>query len=103
MVMDCFENSVKIGVLTSAGEGLFVFILNTLLPGWGTIYTGLRCAKQKYVCNNLFFGLLQSVLAWVLIGWLWSMLTGYLIWNAAKDKAEELKQEKIRFANEQAF
>jgi len=79
--MDCHIKAIKINKLTPK-QGLFVFILNCFLPGWGTIYAGIKARKN--VANNVLFGILQIVSSVIIIGWLWAMLTGYLVWNKSK-------------------
>lgn len=84
--MDCYIKAVKINKLTP-NQGLFVFILNCILPGWGTVSAGI--ISQQNVCNNLVFGIVQMITAVLLVGWLWAMLTGYLVWNKSKETEDE--------------
>lgn len=63
-------------------EGLRVFLLNAFLPGVGTVYAG--CKVRRVLANNIMVGFLQAITSLLLVGWLWSLLTGYLIWNESK-------------------
>ena len=79
--MDCMLRVTKIGVLKTPNEGLAVFVVNCLAPGIGTLYTAVR---GGFFWNNAVIGVVQILTAPILIGWLWSMLTGYMVWNKAK-------------------
>jgi len=57
----------------SKGLAWVILILNCLLPGVGTIIMG--CSSQntgEWVCT----GILQICLAALLVGWVWSIITG---------------------------
>ena len=58
--------------------GLIVFVLNCVLPGWGTVVSGILSKEVR--CNNFILGFLQMMLSIILVGWLWSIYTGYMIW-----------------------
>ncbi len=62
--------------------GLICFLCNIGWPGLGTIIAGL--INKDAMMNNLIVGLLQMFLTCVLVGWIWSIYTGYLIWQASK-------------------
>ena len=73
----------SIAVNLSDGVALLVFILNIICSGSGTILAGFLSGGDK-VMNNLICGLLQYFLAFILIGWIWSIFTGYCIYKVAK-------------------
>ena len=56
-----------------------VFTFNCIIPGSGTIIAGLAAGEKKVV-NNMIVGLLQLYLTCLLVGWFWSIYTGYLIY-----------------------
>ena len=59
-------------------QGLTVFVVNCVLPGWGTLTSGMMCKEVR--CNNICLGIIQMFLSLIIIGWLWSIWTGYMIW-----------------------
>ena len=69
-------------VKLDASMGLVAFILNIVWPGLGTIIAGF--INKDAMVNNLIVGILQMVLVCILVGWIWSIYTGYLIYNASK-------------------
>ena len=53
---------------------IIVLIINILLPGWGTMLLG--CISD-HNCGYFFvIGLIQFFLTVLLIGWIWSIITG---------------------------
>lgn len=56
------------------------FILNIVFPGFGTILCGIVGGMHM---KSIIYGILQMVLASVLIGWIWSILWGYIIYKRA--------------------
>ena len=79
------EDSV---VECGAPLGLIFFIFNILAPGAGTFWSGFFgkdlgcCPKCK--TEAIVIGLCQSISASFLIGWLWSIYWGWLIFKAQK-------------------
>ena len=69
-------------VKLEAPMGIVVFILNIFCPGFGTIIAGFL--NKDAMVNNLIVGLIQMFTCWLLIGWAWSIYTGYLIFEASK-------------------
>ncbi|XP_039249012.2 protein SPEC3-like [Styela clava] len=62
-------------------------IVNFLLPGFGTIFAGfgvLCCGNTDQsgggrvgtFCINFWVGILQLLTAWLIIGWVWSIIWG---------------------------
>jgi len=66
--------------------GVVVFICNIIWPGFGTVIAGFL-AGDEYIVNNLTVGILQFCTAWLLIGWLWSMYTGYKIYEVTRTRS----------------
>ena len=60
--------------------GLIVLLLSILLPGWGTIIAGIL-AKGESQKPAIIVGILQIVTCWLLIGWVWSIITGLAIYK----------------------
>ena len=58
--------------------GLICFIANIGWPGLGTIIAGF--INKDAMMNNLIVGILQMFLTCILVGWIWSIYGGFLIW-----------------------
>jgi hypothetical protein len=56
---------------------LICFIVNIIFPGCGTILAGILKSHVK----SIIYGILQLFLSCVLIGWVWSVFWGFLIWK----------------------
>eukprot|EP00283_Hemiselmis_rufescens_P011248 CAMPEP_0173436372 /NCGR_PEP_ID=MMETSP1357-20121228/15907_1 /TAXON_ID=77926 /ORGANISM="Hemiselmis rufescens, Strain PCC563" /LENGTH=99 /DNA_ID=CAMNT_0014401443 /DNA_START=41 /DNA_END=340 /DNA_ORIENTATION=+ len=74
--------SMSVPSVKSKSLGMLCFILNIFLPGSGTLVAGLLEDKP----STMVIGALQFVLSWIIIGWIWSVWWGYLIFVAAKEK-----------------
>ena len=63
---------------------LVLLIINCIpfTSGVGTMVSA--CVGENFNCNALVFGLLQFLLAWILIGWIWSIVHGIWLLDAAK-------------------
>ena len=59
--------------------GLVVFLVNILWPGMGTILAGFL--NKDAMMNNLIVGLIQMFTCFIVVGYIWSVYTGYLIWQ----------------------
>ena len=60
---------------------IIFFILNIFFPGSGTISAGICGRKVNW--KAVLVGLLQFFLAFVIIGWIWSIWWGYLIYETS--------------------
>ena len=65
---------------------IVLMIINILAPGLGTMYNGCACCCSSCgvkECNWAAFGigLLQSMSACFLVGWIWSIWWGVLIYQ----------------------
>ena len=64
--------------------GRAVLIANILIPGTGTIIAGCF-AKGDPLINNIIVGLLQLVMTpFFLVGWIWSIILGYQLYNKSR-------------------
>lgn len=61
--------------------------MNCVFPGVGTILAGFW-AGREYVRNNLLIGVLQSLSAILVVGWVWSILTGWAIFKRSKTEGK---------------
>jgi TM2 domain-containing membrane protein YozV len=55
-------------------------ILNIFIPGLGTIIAGASSSNATKKKFNIIFGIIQFLLAIVLIGWVLSIIWGVLIY-----------------------
>ena len=63
--------------------GLLVFLMNIFWAGSGTIVAGIMVGGDK-VKNNVIVGLIQWLTAFLIVGWIWSIVVGYAIWKVSK-------------------
>mmetsp|Transcript_68433 Transcript_68433/g.142704 ORF Transcript_68433/g.142704 Transcript_68433/m.142704 type:complete len:92 (+) Transcript_68433:60-335(+) len=61
------------------GMGILCLILNIFLPGIGSIVAGAMGNKV----STMIIGLLQIVTCWFILGWIWSVWWGILIFMKA--------------------
>lgn len=73
----CFTASV---VPVHGCPGFCLLLLNIFLPGLGTMISSCM-GRDGIVCEQLLVGLLQMLLSGFLIGWIWSIWWGCLIWG----------------------
>lgn len=60
---------------------LYCFIINIFLPGIGTLIAAAKAKNEKCLKFNVIVGILQFMLAMILIGWIWSIIWGFIIWK----------------------
>lgn len=58
------------------------FIFNIFFPGWGTIISSFCGASFSGMA--LLVGILQFILAPFLLGWIWSIVWGWLIYKKSE-------------------
>mmetsp|Transcript_2310 Transcript_2310/g.1653 ORF Transcript_2310/g.1653 Transcript_2310/m.1653 type:complete len:80 (+) Transcript_2310:20-259(+) len=63
--------------------GIILFIVNIFLPGIGSIINSLMGGDGVHT-TTLIVGIVQLLTCWILIGWIWSIWWGYLIWQKQK-------------------
>ena len=56
------------------------FVLNIVVPGSGTMISAFFDGNQVNV-TALVFGLLQFLLAWTILAWIWSIIHGWWIYE----------------------
>ena len=67
------------------GMALVCFIVNIFIPGVGTIINAVT--REPTSQKNLIAGIIQLVTSMCLIGWIWSIYWGYLIYQKRKGAA----------------
>ncbi len=61
---------------------MIVLIINLLLwPGLGTILAGVWAGGEN---KCLIVGIIQMILAPILVGWIWAIITGCAIYNKSQ-------------------
>ena len=58
---------------------IILFIVNIFLPGWGTMISS--CCSSNFNPLALIVGVIQFITAPILIGWVWSIIWGWLIFK----------------------
>ena len=76
--MSCDKLTADI-VSVPAPWGIVLLIINVLLPGIGSIINSLMADKVRV--TTLVVGILQLVLAGFIVGWIWSIIWGVLIFK----------------------
>lgn len=66
-------------VKVSSPWHIILFILNCILPGWGTMISA--CMDKKFNTIAFVFGLIQCLLFVTIIPWVWSIIHGYKIFE----------------------
>jgi len=65
----------------------FVLFINCYWAGFGTMLSSSKCCNEdKCDWKQFLIGLLQLLLAFFIIGWVWSCIWGYLIWKKSQLK-----------------
>ena len=54
-----------------------MFVVNILLPGVGTLVAGIKSERN----TTMVIGVLQFLLAFLIVGWIWSIYWGWLIYK----------------------
>jgi uncharacterized membrane protein (DUF485 family) len=65
-----------------APMGIILLILNIIIPGVGTFINGLM--GDKIHLTTVIIGILQILTTFILIGWIWSIWWGILIFQKQK-------------------
>ena len=63
--------------------GLALFIINVILPGFGTVGSAFM-DKDGFNFMAFIIGLIQSMLTFLVIGWLWSIFHGWAIMTSSR-------------------
>lgn len=86
--------------LSSREGGICVFVLNVLIPGSGTFLASCLVKKEESEPNVLVLdvgiAILQFALAFILIGWLWSLWWGFLMYQASDADADRSEEEGLK-------
>ncbi len=69
--------------ILSTSIAIVILLVNVFFPGIGTMIIG--CVSGQNVGLWICIGLLQILLAWIIIGWVWAIFTGIMILSASKN------------------
>lgn len=72
----CMETIVPVAGL----PGFCLLLLNIFFPGVGTMLSSCM-GGRGFVGTQFMIGILQLLLAATIVGWIWSIWWGCLIWN----------------------
>jgi hypothetical protein len=74
-------NSIKLDKAMSS----VVIVISLFFPGWSTIIAGILSQKDgEFLGSALKIGIMQILLIWCGIGWIWAIHTAYRISQNAK-------------------
>eukprot|EP00285_Hemiselmis_virescens_P016163 CAMPEP_0173386298 /NCGR_PEP_ID=MMETSP1356-20130122/8898_1 /TAXON_ID=77927 ORGANISM="Hemiselmis virescens, Strain PCC157" /NCGR_SAMPLE_ID=MMETSP1356 /ASSEMBLY_ACC=CAM_ASM_000847 /LENGTH=94 /DNA_ID=CAMNT_0014342473 /DNA_START=46 /DNA_END=330 /DNA_ORIENTATION=+ len=65
----------------SKNMGILCFLLNVFLPGVGSMVAGAMESKW----STVIIGVLQLLTCWFILGWIWSIWWGWLIFSKSSD------------------
>ena len=63
--------------------GLIMFIINIFWPGFGTLFAAC-IGKTDNSTDQFIVGILQIFTSMCLVGWIWAIWWGYLIYQKAQ-------------------
>ena len=72
------------GIKLDGSMGLIVFLICIFAGGWGPIVAGFLQKDEDVRKAAIIIGILQWLLAAVVVGWVWSIYSGYKIWSNSK-------------------
>ena len=78
-------------------------VLNILSPGLGTIINGCQCCCEccgvrECRWSAFFIGLLQDISSLIIIGWIWSIFWGVLIYQKTANHIREGQMGQTAYA-----
>ena len=79
------QNEACNGIKLEKTMGLVTLILAiAVYPGGSTIFAGIMESGRPNLNNALVVGLIQMFTVWLLVGWIWAIMTGWKIYNNSK-------------------
>ncbi len=80
--MVCEDLQKKSVLKVGKPANLILFIMNIFLPGWGTMISS--CISSSFSSTAFLVGLVQLLTCWLIVGWIWSIYWGYLIFKKSE-------------------
>ncbi len=71
-------------IVTRKPWGLACLVLNIFLPGSGTFVAAGNQENLRY----MVYAILQALTFWMLVGWVWSIVTGVMIYMRSEPPVE---------------
>ena len=65
-------------------------VLNIILPGVGTLVAIFAQEKKKFVVDKVIIGIVQLITAPFIVGWLFSIFWGWLIYQRSHGVLKKL-------------
>ena len=59
-------------------------LCNIIIPGFGTMIQSYCDGRSCWNCGTFFVGVLQLILAPILVGWIWSIWHGIRVYEVSK-------------------
>ena len=78
------QNNTVNGIKLEGSMGLIILVLAIFAPGWSTMIAGFLSKNESDRTPAIIVGLLQVLTCWLLIGWIWAILSGWKIYNNSK-------------------
>ena len=89
-----FDLATRFPPMTSTIK-FIIFILNLIIPGTGTMLLSTRYKKCSKI--QLIIAILQLIMSWEIVGWIWSITWGVLAFIRQPYVSEE--QQKLNTYN----
>ncbi|KAL0490844.1 stum [Acrasis kona] len=95
-----YRRLLQVTKIPKLGSPLHVIcmMLNIFLPGIGTLVAACYSKNESKKKWNFIFGVLQLLLSVVLIGWMWSVIWGVLIFIRNRGKAGLIPDKVLEHA-----
>merc|ERR1712167_353395 len=71
---------------------LYLLLLNIFIPGCGTMLNPIVCKSRRFNMMAMIVGMVQMLLAFVFIGWIWSIYTGVHIYRISEEAFGDYKE-----------
>ena len=78
------HNNTVNGIKLEGSMGLVILILCIFGSGWGTLIAGFLSKNESDRTPAIIIGLIQIFTTWLLIGWIWAIMSGWKIYNNSK-------------------
>lgn len=72
-----FQKQKDLIPVTSKVIAIILLVLNIFFPGVGTLI--MACVGGQFMCEHIICGVLQILLAFIIIGWVWSIVWGVFL------------------------
>ena len=80
------EHNAKVnGIKLEGSMGLIILLLAIFIcPGWSTVFAGFMQKDEDAKKSAIIIGIVQVLLIFVLVGWIWAIMSAFKIYNNSK-------------------